>query len=295
LVQADRIHEIAHEKARFKREYTIMRYVLLYYEGLFPWLREYVGLNADDLIAEAHILEDQPTENDPAQRFLSAGEFQRLKPAERNQMALDRYWQSRKTNWQVGRDYERYVGYLYEQQGFKVQYFGIERGVEDLGRDLVCIKDGMVEVVQCKYWSKAKGMVIREAYVNQLFGTTVKHYIDSMSLNNTLDLTAFMRDYDTRIKASMVTSTTLSEEAMRFARTLGINVRADLDMDRNYPCIKCNINQQTGEKIYHLPFDQQYDRVVINARFGEFYAGTVAEAEKRGFRRAWRWQGNDQV
>ncbi len=55
--------------------------------------------------------------------------------------------------------------------------------------------------------------------------------------------------------------------------------------------IKCNINQSTKEKIYHLPFDQQYDRTKITAECGEFYATTVAEAEKKGFRRAFRFAG----
>jgi hypothetical protein len=52
--------------------------------------------------------------------------------------------------------------------------------------------------------------------------------------------------------------------------------------------IKCNINQSSKEKIYHLPFDQQYDRTKIIPSSGEFYAATVAEAEKKGFRRAFR-------
>jgi hypothetical protein len=52
--------------------------------------------------------------------------------------------------------------------------------------------------------------------------------------------------------------------------------------------VKCNIAHNTEEKIYHLPFDQQYDRVKISLP-GEF-SKTVAEAESRGFRRAWRWR-----
>jgi hypothetical protein len=46
------------------------------------------------------------------------------------------------------------------------------------------------------------------------------------------------------------------------------------------------------EKIYHLPFDQQYDRTKIIKSKGEFYAKTVIEAELRGFRRAHRWRGS---
>jgi len=43
------------------------------------------------------------------------------------------------------------------------------------------------------------------------------------------------------------------------------------------------------EKIYHLPFDQQYDRTQVS-RPGECYVATVREAEHHGFRRAWRHQ-----
>lgn len=54
-----------------------------------------------------------------------------------------------------------------------------------------------------------------------------------------------------------------------------------------FPRIKCNING--ASKIYHLPFDQQYDRTEIK-NAGEFYAWTVKEAESKGFRRAMRHQ-----
>lgn len=59
-----------------------------------------------------------------------------------------------------------------------------------------------------------------------------------------------------------------------------------------YPGIKCNISVRTGERIYHLPFDQQYDTAKIGNVKGEFYAMTVAEAEKENFRRAFKWNGN---
>jgi hypothetical protein len=46
-----------------------------------------------------------------------------------------------------------------------------------------------------------------------------------------------------------------------------------------------------SERIYHLPFDQQYDTTVIEPQRGEQYVVTVAEAAAAGFRRAWRWRG----
>ena len=55
--------------------------------------------------------------------------------------------------------------------------------------------------------------------------------------------------------------------------------------------IKCNINKVTREKIYHLPIDQQYDKILIGDEEGEFYFLTTKEAEKEGFRRAWKYRG----
>ena len=40
------------------------------------------------------------------------------------------------------------------------------------------------------------------------------------------------------------------------------------------------------EKIYHLPFDQQYDKTIVGDQKGEFFAWTVQEAAEKGFRRA---------
>jgi len=58
----------------------------------------------------------------------------------------------------------------------------------------------------------------------------------------------------------------------------------------DFPRIKCNISD-AGERIYHLPMDQQYDNVVID-KPGEFFASTVQEAVSHGFRRAYKWHGN---
>ena len=55
-----------------------------------------------------------------------------------------------------------------------------------------------------------------------------------------------------------------------------------------------NIARRGEERIYHLPFDQQYDSTVIEPDRGELYAATTAEAEELGFRRAWRWRGQNE-
>ena len=54
---------------------------------------------------------------------------------------------------------------------------------------------------------------------------------------------------------------------------------------KDYPMVKCNITKHTGEKLYHLPFDKQYDSIIIGNVNGERYVNSVAEAEEIGFRR----------
>ena len=74
------------------------------------------------------------------------------------------------------------------------------------------------------------------------------------------------------------------------AEYLNITVAEDVHL-KEYPRIKCNIgHDEYGniQKIYHLPFDQQYDSTKITAK-GEFFAFTVKEAEEAGFRRAHKW------
>jgi hypothetical protein len=146
------------------------------------------------------------------------------------------------------------------------------RGFEDLGRDLICKRGKVVEIVQAKCWSATK--TIHEKHVFQLYGTTLLYRLQ----NPTVAVTPVL-----------VVTTDLSDIARMAAKELGVCVEHTA-LRFDYPMIKCNINRSTGEKIYHLPFDQQYDRVLITGA-GERYAGTVEEAETLGFRRAWRFKG----
>ena len=81
----------------------------------------------------------------------------------------------------------------------------------------------------------------------------------------------------------------------RFAKHLKIKVitthKPIEEIKYMVPLIKCNINN--GNKIYHLPFDQQYHRTIIDETKGEFYAMTVKEAEEKGFRRAFRHRNTE--
>ena len=160
-----------------------------------------------------------------------------------------------------------FIGHEYEKKGYKVTYTGITDRLEDKGRDLIAQKDNEILIIQCKNWSKYKE--IHENHICQLFGTTVQYNIE----NNLL------------FKATpvFITSATLSETALKFAEYLGVQIIQNKKLEE-FPRIKCNINNK--EKIYHLPFDQQYDKIIVGDQKGEFFAWTVQEAVDKGFRRA---------
>jgi hypothetical protein len=273
---ADEVRAKGRELAEVRRRAKIAEWVLALYEWHFPWLAELRDLEWERSYIEGVSAKGDATEADradPVSHWLSSDEFDALSTVERNQRALDRYLTSRKSPWEVGRDFERYVGYLREQAGARVTYHGIFKGLEDLGRDLLAERGSEIEVIQCKRWAKEK--VIHEKHVFQLFGTVV-----AMRIENP----------DKTVSGTFATTTALSERAREFARQLDIRVEEGVVVD-DYPRIKCNISRRTGERIYHLPFDQQYDTTTIERDRGEQYAATVAEAEAAGFRRAWRWRG----
>lgn len=281
------VKEIAKEKRILKRDFLIARNFVNYYESLFPWLSDYVGDDFDDLIRQVEEDENNiVNEEDPIFHYIPKAEYCKLPESERNQIALDRYLKSRKHPWQIGRDYERYIGYLYEIKGFEVYYQGIEKGLEDLGRDLICKKNGVIEIVQCKNWAQHK--TIHEKHINQLFGTAIKYYLDYIAKEMRISQLGLFPELlkQGKIKATFITATKLSDTAKQFSDALGIEVNENFPL-KVYPIIKCNL-ATNGNKIYHLPFDQQYDNTKINKQ-GEYYVATVAEAEKLGFRRAWKW------
>ena len=271
---ADVVRAKSKELAAVRKRAKYLEQVLKLYEWHVPWLTELRDLEEEESYAKLATTDSDPSE-DPVAGWLTREEWASLSPIERNQRALDRYWKAKKSKWQVGRDYERFVGYLYEHVGYDVAYYGIEKGLEDLGRDVIAKKDSVIEIVQCKRWSREK--TIHEKHVFQLFGTVTAFRIDNPRAT---------------VSGRFVTTTKLSDRDRAFADRLEIGVDENFAFDASYPCIKCNVSMASSEKIYHLPFDQMYDATVIDAKRGEFYARTVKEAESAGFRRAFRWHGN---
>lgn len=53
--------------------------------------------------------------------------------------------------------YEKYVGQVYESEGYTVTYQGLTAGLIDKGIDLIAVKDGYELYIQCKFWKKKIG------------------------------------------------------------------------------------------------------------------------------------------
>lgn len=256
-------------------------YQLEYLKQIYPEIEEIVDCSYDD-IKDMSSIEEFKENYDYTASYLSKKEYDELDSKERNQLALDRYINSRrKSKWQIGRDYELSVGYnLYQKTSnkYSVRYFGNEKRLEDLGRDLIVESHNVIKIVQCKYWSKSKE--IHEKHIFQLYGTAVSYKLDNDCEGK-------------EVVPVFVTNIKLSDTAKRMASYLGVEYVEEYPMF-DYPRIKCNVGHDSygfKTKIYHLPFDQQYDNVIIEPQKGECFAFTVEEAENKGFRRAYTWHG----
>ena len=272
-VTADKIEK------EFKKEYIKWRtlYEELYakYQFLcetFPDLKLYID-DEQSLVQLEDItsINEFQDETDRVANYITKEEWLQLTPVERNQLALDRYIKRGKSNAIIGFEYEMYVDYMLRTKGFRTTPHGIINGLNDLGRDIIAEReyDGTkdIYIIQCKL--RSQGTYIHENVICQLYGTSQEYKL---------------AHEDDNVIPVICTNVPLSETAKKFAGIFHI-LQLCTPM-QEFPRIKCNINSG-GEKIYHLPFDQQYWRTQIK-NDGECYAWTVREAENMGFRRAMR-------
>ncbi|MGN0016577.1 MAG: restriction endonuclease [Candidatus Avelusimicrobium sp.] len=279
------VSELKRETKEKLKELKKYQYIISSYEHMFPWLEDFKEVPLEDTFSGQSQKEE---EEKIFSRYLSETEKETLSTSEKFQRSLDRYTNSwDKNNWQIGLFYERYQGYLYEKKGFKVIMNGAKERWQDMGIDLIATKNGVTELIQCKYWAKEK--TIYEKYIFQLFGTTINYICEHYPTEkNPLEIIS-----KGIIKPVFITSTELSETARKMAKVLNVIIKENIPLDKNYPKIKCNPSSNNG-KIYHLPFDQQYDNFQVSQTSGAFYVATIEEAERAGFRRAYRWRPNPQ-
>ena len=205
--------------------------------------------------------------------WLSDNEYFQMTEQGREQLAVDRYISdsSKWSDWEKGRNYEIYCAYKLFNEDYDIIQEGLNKKLEDGGRDIIAThkKTGKILIVHCKNWSS----LVREYVVFQLYGSFVQWKLDNEDKIKSVE-----------VEPWLYITCDLSPEAIKCANLLGVKVRR-LPMDR-FPAIKCNINHNTGHKIYHLPFDRHYDLVKINAK-GKGYKFEIAKAIQEGFRRAY--------
>lgn len=273
---SDAVKLMKEETKGFIVQYKEMLYKFEFLLKTFPELQKYVDDEEALQSLERTSSYSELTENtDHARDYLSDEEWRKLSVDERNQLALDRYKKRQKSNWKIGIEYEMYVDFfLRTKYHYNTIPYGSLKGLNDLGRDIIASHTDasgviLVYIIQCKYWASSKE--IHENVVCQIFGTAMEYQLKRNLFRE-------------KVIPVIATTTTLSDMAQKFAQKLGVQV---WEIPKGeYPMIKCNIGT-TGEKIYHLPFDQQYYRTQIK-KPGEFYAWTVKEAVSKGFRRALR-------
>ena len=266
------VSEMKKEKKELLRQNKLLQYQLSYLVSNFPMLEDLMQLSNSEIqeaISNINENDEDKSEYDILKNYISPEEYNKLSNIEKYQLALDRYLNKKhKSLWEIGISYERYIGYIYENKGYKVLFNGALEGFNDLGRDVIAENKNEILIIQCKYWKKER--IIHEKHIFQLYGTMILKQLNTKK----------------KVKGILVTTTTLTDTAKKIAKYLNIQFRENEIFDKTYPCIKCNINKTSKEKIYHLPFDQQYDRIQINIKSGEKYVSTVKEAEQLGFRRA---------
>ena len=265
------LQELKKSKKEDVAKYKEILYKWEFLMNLFPELSKYVDNENDIQDLESYDGIDDFKENyDRTRDYLTEEEYRSLSEDERNQRALDMWRKRRKpSKWVAGVEYEMYCAYILRKKDFFVIEHGIQKGLNDLGIDLIAKQGDTTYIIQCKRYSNA---MVHENTICQLFGTTLKYKIDNQNM------------FDTNITPLLLTTGELTDTAKEFADKLGV-IYKEWQMGE-YPMIKCNINN--GNKIYHLPFDQQYWRTIIEPEKGEFYATTVEEATKAGFRRAFK-------
>lgn len=270
-----RAHALEHSKEYEKMNVEALtslfkyQYKFEYLLSIYPELKVYRN---DDAYLQ-YMQEEEERCN--IKNWLVDNEYEKLSETEREQLAVDRYidnFNYKWTNWEKGRNYEIYVAYMLYNAGYDIIQEGLNKKLEDKGRDIIAThrKNGRILIVQCKNWSEHS--MIRENVIFQLYGSYMQWLVDNS------------KTLSDDVVPCLYYTCQLSPVAKECAKMLKVEC-VYMPIGR-FPAIKCNINKNTKEAIYHLPFDRHYDLVKINAK-GKGYMFEISKAIEAGFRRAY--------
>ena len=168
-----------------------------------------------------------------------------------------------------GVQYERYVGHLFEEQGFRVIYNGIRKGKNDGGIDLIARGDRKIRLVQCKRWNIAVNCDV----ISRLHGGVERFVWTERKGKSEKMLTS--------IRGVLATSGDVEPDAMELARHLGIFVMKKLEY-KFYPAIKAK-EIIPGAGRFLLPFNPGYDRMDFRLGNGDKFFMSIRDALSNGF------------
>ena len=120
---AETVKSLKREVRRYIEEYRIMLYKYEYLLKQFPELEKYVD-DYEAIEATCGEVRIDEVKNDirQGQRLDIKEEYNSMEADERNQLALDRYINGNsKSKWEIGRDYELYIGYRFREEGWEVE------------------------------------------------------------------------------------------------------------------------------------------------------------------------------
>ena len=172
--------------------------------------------------------------------------------------------------WKYGRDYERYIGYLFEREGFQVIYNGATLGSSDGGIDLFCFKDGIVYPIQCKRWKNK----VDEDEIDKFVKAVAIFKLNRSSYNIPLCYS--------KVVPIFYTTNGYTDYARWKARDADVICRVQkFNSIREYPAVKCTLLNR--RKVYYLPFDKDFDSIHVGVYRGGCFKFSVLEAEHAGF------------
>ncbi|ULJ66652.1 restriction endonuclease [Wielerella bovis] len=185
----------------------------------------------------------------------------------------------RLSNREIGSRYERYLGYLYERAGWKVDYHGERMGVHDGGIDLICctLDSEYCHAVQAKHWTS-----------RQIDTQDIRKFLDNFEAKRH----QIPHHYP---EAVFITNSHFTPEAKAIAEQHGVEILENIAMPQDYPLVKC-VHHKNDTKTYFTPpivptgkkgNMSSYIRYSPDFSQGDCYVYTCAEAERRGF----EWNG----
>ena len=199
--------------------------------------------------------------------YISIEEYFSRNRTARYDLALKRYKVRERDTVELGRDYERFIGYWYEMQGkCRVEYHGAIHGKKDDGIDLIIHAPGN-KILLCQCKCRNRSIELHSKSIRELHGS-----VDSYRKNNPSS--------NQEITGVFITTAKLAPDAVTDAKRLGIIVREKI-YSTPYPLVKCVAAE--NKKLYFLPFHPHYD----SPGNGDItYIDSASAAEAAGFTQA---------